>query len=114
MLQLRKITILVTISTSLFFSGCFNKKDPTPQEVVYIKAKVPKQKYLRRVKPYVVTDVIEYKDRLCLKRKDIQEAAKTAKVLRKQNYFYRRQVVSFNKKIATQTTKNTQNTQTKK
>jgi hypothetical protein len=92
------LTIILTISTSLLFSACKGKIEPEPK-IIYVKAKVPKQRYLRRIPKYTITDVVETKDRYCIKKNQLRRASDTSLLIRKQNYFYRKQVVTFNKKF---------------
>ena len=81
-----------------FFGGCKGKIEPEPK-IIYIKQKMPKQKYLKRVPVYTITDVVELKDRYCVKKYQLRRASNTSTLLRKQNYFYRKQVVTYNKKF---------------
>ena len=79
-------------------SGCKGKIEPEPK-IIYVKQKMPKQKYLKRVPKYSITDVVETKDRYCIKKYQLRRASDTSTLIRKQNYFYRKQVVSYNKKF---------------
>ena len=90
-----KLTLLVSV---LFFSGCLQKPDPEPK-IIYIKNNYPRQKTLKGVKTYEINDIVVIDGRLCLKRKDLRKASKTSSLLRKQNYFYRKQAFQYNKKF---------------
>lgn len=89
----QKILLIVV----LFFSGCAEKIQPEPK-IIYIKQKVPKQNTLKTIKEYEITDIYTVNERYFgVNKKQLIHAADTAVMLRKQNYFYKKQAQDFNK-----------------
>jgi len=80
----------------LFLTGCGIQ--PTPK-IVYVQKKYPKQRVLRTVKTYEVTDIVMIDNRYCLQKRDLRKASKTSQLLRKQNFFYKSQAKAYNKKF---------------
>jgi len=73
------------------FSGC-------AKETEYIAPPCPKMRTLKTVTTYNL-QVKETPEGYLVQKRDLRRASKTSKILRKQNKFYKTQVISYNKKF---------------
>ncbi len=85
----------ILILAILFFSGCGIPPEP---KIIYIKQKVPKQNTLELVREFKITDIYTVDERYYgVNKSQLERASDTSVLLRKQNYFYRKQAQDFNK-----------------
>ena len=100
-IQIHSLFKYLLISTVVFLNGCtfnsFNKPEPKPQ-VLYIKNKIPKCRYLNDVPYAKITDVYPIDEKyIGVNKSQLRKASSTSKMLRKQVNFYKRQVITHNK-----------------
>lgn len=99
-MKVLKLTLVISLLTVLFFSGCAEKEVQLEPKVVYIKSKYPRHKFLYDVAPYEITDIYTINDKYYgVNKKQLKRASETSKLLRKQTYFYKRQVQKYNVKF---------------